>query len=109
MKGFHPKYNMILLVLSLFIGMLTILPVLANEEDLPSDPNVVRGKIVAIGRDYVQIDTTRYTLFSNIAYFNEEHRPISDGRKKMKINMKADLLVKEGIVVQVTLYGLLRR
>lgn len=109
MEYFNSKIKISLVALSLLVGMILVLPVLAEEEDRPTDPNVVRGQITLLGRDYVQVDTTRYILSSNIQYVNEEGRAIKHGRKKMKKRMKVDLLMKEGSVVQVMIYGLLRR
>ncbi len=109
MQGVKSKARISLVALILLVGIIFVLPVLADEEDRPTDPDVVRGFIAKLGRGYVQIDTTRYTLFPNTRYINEEGGLLNNGKKHMKTDMKVDLLVEEGIVVQLTLYGLLRR
>ena len=109
MNGFKSKKFASLVTLSLLIGMIFAFPGLAHEEDQPTDPNVVRGFISTLGHDYVQIDMTRYTLSPNTRYLNEEGRLLNNGERQMKTDMKVDLLMEEGIVVQVTIYGLVRR
>lgn len=109
MKRFHSKHKISLVAFSLLVGMMFVLPVLADEEGQSTDPNLVRGYISSVGRDYVQIESTRYTLSSNTKYTDEEGGVLTRGRRQMRNDMKVDLRLKGGIVVQVTIYGLLMR
>jgi len=109
MKGFKSKSLVQFTLFSLFVGMILVSPVLADEEGQPIDPNVVRGFITSVGRDHIQMNATRYTLFPNTRYINEEGGLLNNGKKTMKTNMKIDLLMEKGVVIQVTIYGLLRR
>lgn len=109
MKRLKSNTLISLVTAGLLVGMIFGHPALADEEGHPVDPNVIRGFISSIGRDHVQINTTRYTLFPDTRYINEEGGRLNQGKKQMKTDMKVDLLMEKGMVVQVTLYGLLRR
>jgi len=109
MKGFKSKSLVQFTLFSLFVGMILVSPVLADEEGQPIDPNVVRGFITSVGRDHIQMNETRYPLFPNTRYINEEGGLLNNGKKTMKTDMKIDLLMEKGVVIQVTIYGLLRR
>jgi hypothetical protein len=109
MQFINGRYLVSLVSLSFLAGMILALPVLADEEGRPSDPNVVRGYLSTVGRDYVQIDSTRYTLSPNTGYTDEEGGQLHNGKGKMKIDMKVDLRLEQNMVVQVKIYGLLMR